>query len=244
MRRVTGLERFGLNETSFRRLGEREVQAHVHLQTYDVTPAVRKLQVPNRFPYLLRRVDQWIKELQRLHPHLRFEAKAGKLSPNNKRLSAELPATLAVTCSAREALEIAHARGVRLVYVSRIDGLRRQPLPKAPMEWYCVRALVAIRVEGATSGLQNIEDRFMLVRATSSEDAKKRLRRQWREYAAPYLNSDGQMVSWQLDHVVDVYETGETEIEAAGTEIYSKLSGRRMRPSYVWCPSAGGRKPR
>jgi phage terminase Nu1 subunit (DNA packaging protein) len=84
--------------------------------------------------------------------------------------------------------------------------------------------------------MQMTEDRFVLVRASSFEDAKKRLSRQWREYTAPYLNSEGQMVSWSLDRVIDVYETGETEIDSAGTEVYSKLAKRRMRPEYVWRP--------
>jgi hypothetical protein len=54
------------------------------------------------------------------------------------------------------------------------------------------------------------------------------------------LNSDGQMVSWQLDHVVDVHQTSEIEIDPAGTEVYSKLHRRRMRPAYVWRPATTG----
>ena len=76
----------------------------------------------------------------------------------------------------------------------------------------------------------------MLVRAASFEDAKKRLRRQWREYASLYLNPNGQIVSWSLDKVIDVYDTGETEIDPAGTEVYPKLGQRRMRLEHVWRP--------
>jgi len=82
--------------------------------------------------------------------------------------------------------------------------------------------------------MQTTEDRFILVRASSAEDAKKRLKRQWRDYANPYLNSKGQMVSWSLEKVTDVYDIGETEINPTGTEVYSKLGKRRMRPEYVW----------
>jgi hypothetical protein len=80
----------------------------------------------------------------------------------------------------------------------------------------------------------------MLVRASSFEEAKRRLRQQWREYASPYLNSEGQMVTWQLAHVGDVYQTSESEIDPAGTEVYSKLNRRRMRPAYVWRPASTG----
>ena len=84
--------------------------------------------------------------------------------------------------------------------------------------------------------MQHTEDRFVLVRASSFQDAKRRLRQQWRDYATPYLNSEGQMVSWSLEKVIDVYETGETQIDPAGTEVYSKLGKRRMRPEFVWRP--------
>lgn len=136
-------------------------------------------------------------------------------------------------------LALANAAWVRSIHVTRIAGHRRHRLPKTELEWYCVRAFVVIQVERAESGLLNTEDRFMLVRASSFEDAKKRPRRQWREYATPYLNSEGRMVSWHLDRIVDVYQTSETEIDPNGTEVYSKLGHRRMRPGYVWRPRLG-----
>lgn len=104
------------------------------------------------------------------------------------------------------------------------------------LNWYCVRARVAIRVEDQVSGMQTIEDRFLVVRAASCTDAEQRLLREWREYATPYLNSDGYMVSWCLEEVVDVYHTGEAELDPTGAEVYSRLAQRRMRPAFVWRP--------
>lgn len=231
---VTGLEQFGLNHASFRLLGNRDVQAYIYLGTYDVTPEVRRLHPSKRFAYLLRRVGRWVKGLRRSFPKLSFELIQGKASRTNVQLGSQLPATMQVSCSAREIFEIAKAAGVHSVHVSKVAGLRRRLSNKLPLEWYCVRALVVIRVEGATSGMQSLEDRFMLLRASSFEDAEKRLNRQWREYAIPYLNSDGQLVSWQFDHVTDVYSTSEYAIDPTGTEVYSKLSSRRMRPEFVW----------
>jgi len=231
---VLGLERFGLNEASFGRLGGRKVQACVHLRTFDVTAAVRKLDPSKRFRYMASRVERWIENLRRLHPRVSFRAKAGKFA-GGRRWS-ELPSSLEARGSAREISAIANAAGVESIYVAKVAGRRHRPSPKAALEWYCVRAFVVICVERAKSGLQSTEERFMLVRARSFEDAKKRLRQQWREYATPYLNSESLMVSWQLDHVVDVYQTSEKEIDPAGTEVYSKLSKRRMRQKYVWHP--------
>ena len=234
--RLTGLERFGLNQASFRRLGHRKVQGYVYLRAYDVTPAVQRLPHSKRQPYMAARVNRWIEKLYRLYPELSFQAKGSKVSANSARRWSELPTTLMVQGPARKILALADARGVGSIYVTRVAGRHRRRLTEVRSEWYCVRAFVVIRVERAKSGMQNTEDRFILIRASSFEDAKKRLRQQWREYARPYLNSEGQMVSWQLDHVVDVYQMAETDIDPAGTEVYSKLGHRRMRPKYVWRP--------
>lgn len=239
--RLTGLERFGLDEAAFRRLRDRNVVGYAYLGTYDVTSAVQRLPRLKRQPYMAARLDRWIENMQRRHPDLSFQIKGAKPSAATARRWSELPTTLKVRGTARKILELASTAGVQSVHVTQIAGHRRRRLPKAQREWYCVRAFVVIRVERAESGLQNTEDRFMLVRASSFEDAKKRLRKQWREYATPYLNSEGRMVSWHLDRIVDVYQTSETEMDPCGTEVYSKLGHRRMRPNRVWRPRLGSR---
>ncbi len=233
--RVTGLERFGLREASFRRLGTRKVLAYVHLRTYDVTPGVQRLLPSKRLAYMAARVDRWIEGLHRSYPELSFRIR----NKSRARRGSQLPSSLVVQGPAHEVLALADAAGVSAIHVTGIAGRRRRRPPKSPLEWYCVRAFVVIQVERARSGMQSTEDRFLLVRASSFEDAKKRLKREWQEYSRPYLNSEGQMVSWRLDHVLDVYQTGETDIDPAGTEVYSKLGHRRMRAKYVWRPTEG-----
>lgn len=233
-----GLERFGLRETTFRQLGTRKVLASVNLRTFDVTRAVQRLRPQKRLAYMTARAYEWIERLSRLYPKLSFRVRVGESSASRVRRWSQLPSTLTVQPTAREVASLANANGVGSIYVTRIAGHRRRRLPKSPLGWYCVRSFVVIRVERAKSGLQSTEDRFILVRASSLEDAKKRLKRQWREYASPYLNSSGQIVSWSLEKVIDVYDTGETEINPSGTEIYSKLGHRRMRPEYIWRPKS------
>ena len=182
------------------------------------------------------RADRWANGLRRRHPGLTLEKGNSQSSASGPRRPYEFPRSLSFRGTASELLAIAGSAGVRSVQVVNVAGYHRRRSRNAKLEWYCVRALVVIRVEHERSGLQNTEDRFVLVRASSFEDAKKRLRNEWREYAAPYLNSDGRMVSWSLEKVMNVYRTGEASIDPAGTEVYSKPGARRMRPEYVWCP--------
>jgi hypothetical protein len=234
--RVTGLDRFGLNESSFRRLGNLKVLGYVYLKTYDLTPVIRRLPISKRLAHMSTRVDSWIKRLHRLHPHLTFQTKGAQLSGAKVRRWSQLPATLIVQGTAREVLTLAKAPEINLIYIHKIAGRRRRRSTKSSPTWYCVRAFVVIQVESAKSGMQNTEDRFILVRASSCDDAKKRLKKRWREYANPYLNSNGQMVSWSLEKIIDVYDTCEADTDPTGTEVYSKLGHRRMRPEYVWRP--------
>jgi hypothetical protein len=239
---ATGLEQFGLNKASFRRLGNRNVRAYVSLRTYDVTPPVKNLPPSKRLAYVAARVGRWIEGLVRLFPGLSFQAQGDKLTSRSVRGWSQLPSSLIVAGPARQVLALADAAGVNSVYVTSVAGRRRRRSRKPSLEWYCVRAFVIIRIERAKTRLQSTEDRFILVRASSFEDAKKRLRQQWREYARPYLNSDGQMVSWLLDRVIDVYQTCETDIDPAGTEVYSKLGQRRVPPGCVWRPGSERRR--
>jgi hypothetical protein len=233
---VTGLTDFGLTHASLLRLGNRKVEAYVNLKTYALTAAVRRLPPSRRFVYMASRAQRWIQTLDRLHPELSFRLLHGKLPGRRARSWSELPSTLMVHGPASKVLRLADGPGISSVHLTKVAGRKRLSSSKRSLTWYCVRALVAICVERVGFGMQTTEDRFVLVRALSFENAKNRLKQRWREYARPYLNSDGRMVSWILDKVVDVYDTSETDISAAGTEVYSKLGHRRMRRKYVWRP--------
>jgi Domain of unknown function (DUF4288) len=239
-KRITGLEDFKLTVASLRRQGARQVQARVHLRTFDVTARVRRLRPQQRRAYLAARVNLWIRALRRRHPGLSLETRNHRFSPDKVRRWSDLPSLLKFRGPAHEVLSLAAELGVSAVRVMRVAGLRSHSPSESPLGWYCVRGLVVIRVENQSSGMQGTEDRFVLARGSSCEDAKRRLRRLWREYANPYLNTDGQMVSWQLEKVTDVYTLNEAELDASGTEVYSKLGNRRMRPECVWHPQRVG----
>jgi hypothetical protein len=230
------LDEFGLTWASLRRLGSTPVDAYLHLRSYEVTPAVRRLPPARRHDYLAVRVDRWIASLCRRFPGTGFKAKHGLPAGTPGRSWSQLPSSLFVHAAARDIERMAGAPGVWSVYLERVPGRRRQRRPLRTDVWFCVRALVAIRVEDVTNGIQTVEDRFVMVRASSEADAEERLRKTWREYAEPYLNSEGHMVSWSLEKVVDVYDTMETDLDPAGCEVYSKLHGRRIRPEMAWRP--------
>ena len=94
---------------------------------------------------------------------------------------------------------------------------------------------MALQIEGQTKGLQDVEDRIVVVRAYSEDDAVRRLEREWELYAAPYVNTEGLLVRFQMEEILDVGLL-DREIDPAGDEVYSTFSRRRMKPEYEWHP--------
>jgi Domain of unknown function (DUF4288) len=230
---ITGLERFGLTSGRLAQLGACSARVDVHLRTYEITSAVAALEPAKRQQYLLERADRWLRQLRRWCDGRAVEIRSDHV----------VPSSLTLRVPAGAIGELARQPAVRSVHVAQVAGRRPRRAPPAAAEWHCVRARVAIQIEGAVHGMQTVEDRFVLVRARSPQDAIRRLRREWREYARPYLNRAGKLVRWHCEAILDVQPTGEVDLNPNGTEIYSKLSGRRMRPEQAWQPRSSGRRP-
>jgi hypothetical protein len=149
---------------------------------------------------------------------------------------ARQPWTLEGTTSARNAALIARSAHVEFVFVEEITGRKRVVKQKAPA-LFTVHGLVAVQVEDQTDGYQTTEERFVLIRAKSEDDACKRLAKAWKDYADPGMNSMGQFFRWQLEEILDVYELFDADIDLdGGTEVYSRLGKRLARKHPAWHP--------
>ena len=220
-----GLEDYGLSPSAFARLGSASV----------------RLTVTQRLPPLARLHPLTpAKRLQVLGTHLREGLRDIRAAWTGDPLAvqggARLPWTLEGATSARNATAIARLAHVAFVFVDQIPGRKRVVKRRAPA-LFTVRGLVAIQVEDQASGYQTIEERFVLIRALSTDDACKRLARAWKEYADPGINSRGQLFRWQLEKIIDVYELIDTDIDLdGGAEVYSRLDKRPARKNPVWHP--------
>jgi hypothetical protein len=107
---------------------------------------------------------------------------------------------------------------------------------KSDKQFFCVKMTVLIEVENVKSKNQDIEKRFVLIKAASCEDAIEKLKLQKDKYATPYLNPAGRLVRWRIISFDDCYETdiaSPKDIESVeGVEIYSKLKSKKRRE--VW----------
>jgi hypothetical protein len=231
--RILGLAKLRLTPSHFFRLPSRRITLRIYLRNWDITPAIISLEPRKRQPYQEKRWRLWFAQIQKTFPMAIFQ-------PNS---AISLPSSLVTRLSLREIKRLIMLPSVHSILVEKISGYPQARKPKLLSSWYCVRATVAIQIEGQTRGMQSVEDRFVIVRALSFKDAERRLQAEWRKYATPYLNSDSLLVRWRLEKVVDVYEIADDKIDPRGTEVFSELKSRRMKPSYAWHPRNRRRGP-
>ena len=234
---VTGLKDFGLTLRTLGQLGDRSVRVGVSFAWPGLTRAFVAMRPPERLAEMHRRKREALRRARSRWPTGDLRRVGSERSPHG----------FEVTLAARRVPELASERGYSFVDVRSVEGRIRRGTRRRPNEeWYAVRGRVAIQVEGQRKGLQAVEDRIVLVKALDGDDAVARLKREWSDYARPYLNPRGERVRWQLESVVDVYSTNEVELDPRGVEVYSKLANRRIRSNNRWEPGkpkgkSGGR---
>lgn len=155
-------------------------------------------------------------------------------SPSNRRprgMKCSLPVSMLTALSDMEQVMSATITSVA-------GGKKAVRRKKKVQQFFCVRMTAAIQIEGVSDGLQGYEERFVLIKASSSEDAYNRVEASSSAYAKPYLNSDGFLVRWKVESWDDCYETGITTLaefnDPEGVEVFPVIKRRRMTPERVW----------
>jgi hypothetical protein len=225
-----GLEKFGLTPSALNRLGSRPVDFSIHLTGRKLPGLIRDSPI-RREAVLRAALSAQYKRLAARFPEASLKSRGKRKASWD--LDGRLPA--------REIRALANRREVQYVRVGSVRGRRPRPLKlDRGRAWFCVWGNVAIQIEGRVRGSVTLEDRLVLVRAHDPNDACRRLRREWRNYAKPYLNPYGYLVRWQLISVRDVYGITEDPLDPRGTEVYSRLRTERMKPEYRWLPRKRG----
>lgn len=128
---------------------------------------------------------------------------------------------------------------VQNVFIKKIQNATKKKVTQA-LEFFCVKMTVAIQIEGITAGMQTYEERYVIVKARDVEDAYRRVAKQEKSYATPYLNSDCRLVRWKIESYDDCFSTGITDTnsfnEHAGNEVFSVLKSRKLNKDRVWNP--------
>jgi hypothetical protein len=105
--------------------------------------------------------------------------------------------------------------------------------------FYCVKVIVAIQVEKAKEGMQSWDERYILIKADSFDDAYNKVEKNAKSYESePYINPYGELVRWKYERMVDCFEASIYDIKELnnkeGVEVYSRLRLRKMTKERYW----------
>lgn len=114
---------------------------------------------------------------------------------------------------------------IEYISVLKIKGVKRRKEKKTP-RYFSVVLQIIIEVEGVQQKKCLNELRVVLIKASSMEQAKKKVKKGV-QADAPYLNPMGRLVHWKLKRIVDCYETPMEDLQeihgVLGVEVYSKF---------------------
>jgi len=182
----------------------------------------------------IRKIDQDHKEklnrLSALNILEKVEVTGTKKRPRGVRASIKYD-------SLRQLSKLDFIKGISIISIKHAVNIKNED--QTPhSEYFCVKMTVVIEIEGLSSKKQSIEKRFVLIKATSPDEAYEKLEKTKDEYAAPYLNSDGRFVRWRIESFDDCYSTGITKLKdldnPEGAEVFSKLGSRKNKSRTAW----------
>jgi hypothetical protein len=221
---ICGLDEFGLSLAKLSSLGSVKLKLHVCLRHIDerslfkFKPSQRIEKIKRHYELLLSRVKKkWID------------------GPLDVDCTGEQPRDFSASVEPERLSRIARMSEIGRIRIDKVPGRKRR-FVKPKERWFAVKARFGIQVEGQMKGLQTYEDRIVVVKAIGLEDAEKKLQPKFKRYGDPYLNSQGFMVRWAYERVLDVYEILEERLDPQGGEVFSTLAERRMKLKYVWKP--------
>ena len=198
------------------------------------------LQYPDIEPFLILKPKKRIKAIDN-----NYNEKLNKLLSSSGIQDYELvgtvkrPRGLKTTISLKSIREIQWNNIVSGISIHDISNATKLPEKIEPVEkFYCVRMTVVIYVEGIASKKHDAEERFILVKAKSFDEAYEKAELQGKNYVVPYLNPYGRLVKWQIESYDDCYETDILNYEDLesdeGVEVYSKLKKIKRKSIKVW----------
>ena len=127
--------------------------------------------------------------------------------------------------------KLANLPFVEYIFINAVRGAKRTVTKPSP-SFFCVKMTVAVQIEAVKNGLQTYEEKYVLIKAKSSEEAYKKIERHTKKYEKPYLNSQGQLVRWKMESLDDCYATDIVNCDdlndPEGAEVFSVLKRRKL----------------
>lgn len=233
--RFKGLEAFGLTLKQLIEQGPRLVTFEINIAVPpDVYPSRARLRRLLRESPKRRRalVHAWRSEE---YDRLRGEVPFPPSSYERIEFNGD-PVGMVVTAPAAAIARLSRLEHAESVVVKRVRGRRAKRPSRKSEELYAVKARFVTQVEGQRAGLQEIEDRIIVVAASSRAHAERQVRRVCAMDEGVILLTSGHFRRRVFEEVLEVCEAPDAEFNPAGTEVYYEYRKRRLARQHAWLP--------
>jgi len=181
-----------------------------------------------------------IKVIRKRKKEIYFNALTQLQSENFKRIGEKnSPSGFEIKCDKVELLKLNKSKEVERIILCKQEDEYISALHNVE-KYFAVIARFVIQIENRIKGLQDYEDRTLLIKARSGDEAEEKLKKSFKDYEKPYLNPYGELVRWKFEEFIDWYETSYDSIESMldddseGIEIFSRLKSRRFNSERAW----------
>lgn len=111
------------------------------------------------------------------------------------------------------------------IIIHKLQGAKKIE-SKSAYHYYCIKLILGLFIENKTE--PNItEEKFILIKAKSFEDAYKRIEKNAKQYEYEYLNNNMEIAQWKFISMNDCYMTKIQKtadfIKQSGNQVYSKI---------------------
>lgn len=155
-----------------------------------------------------------------------------KLIGNKRR-----PTGVETTILIKDIERLAKNSFVESIFINSVKGGRKVERTE-PARFFCIKMTVAIQIESIKKGIQTYEERYVLIKAKSSDEAYRKIERHKKKYEEPYLNPQGQLVRWKVESLDDCYVTDIVTCDdfndPEGAEVFSILKRRKLTKDRYW----------
>jgi hypothetical protein len=136
----------------------------------------------------------------------------------------------------KKLLDLDYLSGIWIESVEHATFLKTEEL--SVDKYYCVKMTLVAEIEGILLKKQKIEKRFVMIKASSFDDAYEKIERRRDDYTVSFLNPNGRFVRWRVDSFDDCYETNiinpDDIAQPNGIEVFSALKSRKNKSKAAW----------
>ncbi|RLD53547.1 MAG: hypothetical protein DRJ05_16275 [Bacteroidetes bacterium] len=193
----------------------------ISTEYYQDIDELKKLSHKERRLLIRQKSRDSLKRIIRLYPNNYYELIGTRIIPRG----------IIGSVTGKQLLELEKSEPESYVTICKAGNIKQIKKEKVK-QYYSVQGLFAVKVEGFdySNSIRFIEERIILLKAIDLKEALKKAEIEFIRYGElEYLNSDFRLTKWEFIEVLDSYETGETELDLEGTEVFSICKNRKLK---------------